>query len=227
MRLTSSDFREWAFQAGKLAVIGAVLLAGTANAAIVTITFDSPSNQGVPASGNGLTVQGVTFNATGGANVTFGATIGTSFLNIPPLTDGVLDGEVMVNGGNTALILTFLQPTTLLSFDFVLGTVSNAEAAGVSVALSGPDFTDPSPQFGSTGAPNGFSLVVGNFSYSGSPFTQAVLTFASDAQMFAIDNLTFDPPILTPEPGSLILVVVGMVLVSGSGVARKGWGRRR
>lgn len=192
-------------------------------AAPITITFDptqaTPPGQTGPPPGaetaaSTLSYWGVTFKSTasdnpdicGGAGpLCFGDVIGTSALGLMYLTDDVLSGSLI---GSSTLTLTFANPTAILDFGAVVGTSTNEP---LSVALSGPQFVGTSPQ---TITLSGTTLSEGEFTYSGSPITQAVITFSSDASpIFAIDNLTYQPQISStvPEPESVALFGVGLL----------------
>jgi len=202
----------------------ALVSAGSAGTITITNTFDLgqsiPVGAPGPAAptiltnigGTGLTVMGVTFSFTegsGGLSV-YGDTIGTGGLSLTNLSDPVLDGP-----GDGTLTLQFTDPTTLLQFGAVVGSMS-VEAQGVTIVLTGPNsFT--ATQYLST-APGSGPLSEGEYTYNdvNNPITQAVLTFTSDAgtNPFAIDNLTYDAQDPgAPEPGSLTLFACGLLLV--------------
>jgi hypothetical protein len=200
----------------RAAVVASLFMAGVASAATVTNTFDSPVG---PVVADGMTALGVTFHFSEGGSpsgfATYGSAVGMPVL---PLTDPVLDGPT-----TGVLTLEFLSPVTALSFDFLLGMVDAELAEGVSVVLSGPDYIGSAPFTAPTGIPIGEPvpmLGIGSFSFVGSPFLSAAITFSSAAQMFAIDNLVYNQidlqalPIHAPEPGTLALTGTAILLAA-------------
>lgn len=206
----------------RLLIFGVLALAGSASAGTMLLTFDPlPPFQAA----TGLTVQGVTFNFSipgsceDFSTACYGDNIGTSDLGLVPLIDPVLSGP-----GAGVLTMTFAQPSNLFSFDVVLGLMI-AEEKGVSVALSGPDYSGPAVLDGATNPQGILDLSVGSFSYTGSYFTQAVVTFAHDTgTTFAIDNLSFNTPDVNtpgvPEPQSWILAASGALLIGLAKIRR-------
>ena len=200
-------------------ILGGLVLAGIANASTVILTFDPPPMFQEATSVTGL---GVTFgfsvagSCSDWSTACYGDMMGTSGMGLLTISDPVLDGP-----GDGILTLTFAQPSTLLSFDVVLGLTSG-ETHGVSVALSGPDYSGPPVLYGATNPQGIMELSAGSFSYnSGSVFTQATLTFANGSSTFAIDNLAFTTAdVGVPEPGSWILAMSGVLLVGLSRIRR-------
>jgi hypothetical protein len=139
----------------------------------------------------------------------FGDTIGTADLGLHFLVDDVLSGSLT---GSPNLTLTFLSPTTVLDFGAVVGT-STTEL--LSVALFGPGFSGTSPLTIQLQAIGGAVLSEGQFSYSGQPITQAVITFSSDSTpIFAIDNLTYNVAApAVPEPNPFTLLTSGLLFI--------------
>jgi hypothetical protein len=156
---------------------------------------------------NGVSIDGVTFGYSGpdGAEAIYGYSLGIPTEN---LSDPVLYGAT-----SGTLTLSFADPTSIVSFDIVLGTAASVED-GYSVDLSDggtgvfSQSYDIDPQL---------ILAEGVFSYSGAPIDLLTLAFpnttdSDDNQVasFAIDNLTFDPP-ATPEPGAVSLLTIGLL----------------
>jgi hypothetical protein len=159
---------------------------------------------------NGVSIDGVTFGYSGpdGAEAIYGYSLGIPTEN---LSDPVLYGAT-----SGTLTLDFAGPTTIVSFDIVLGTTNSVED-GYNVDLSdgGTDVFSQSydidPQL---------ILAEDVFNYSGAPIDLLTLTFpntvdSDDNQVasFAIDNLTFDSS-ATPEPGTISLLTSGLVALS-------------
>jgi len=193
----------------RVIILASMAIASVASAATLINTFDLPAG---PITADGVVALGVTFHFSGGSAL-YGNSIGAGILGLDPLSDPVLDGDAI-----GTLTLDFDQASTGLAFDFVLGALESAVSPGVTVGLSGPDFSGSTPLTVSTDDPNGFMLALGSFSYSGSPFTQAVITFNSSAQRFAMDNLTYNDGLAanalvqSPEPGTWLLVVTAGLL---------------
>ena len=174
--------------------------------------------------GTGLTVMGVTFSFTEGSGgfAVYGDTIGTAGLSLTNLSDPVLDGP-----GDGTLTLQFADPTTVLQFGAVVGSMS-VELQGVTIVLTGPNGFNATQYL--TTAPGSGPLSEGQYTYNdvNNPITQAVLTFTSDAgtNPFAIDNLTYDAQDLSdpvaPEPASVTLLACGVALIG-----TVSWTRRR
>lgn len=207
----------------RLVVFVALALTTVATAGTVTNTFDSPAGPVYP---DGLTALGVTYHVTGSLNVFYDDQICTACFSLDPLSDPVMDGDA-----TAVLTLDFQNPSTLLAFDFALGGIQDGDSKAVTVVLSGQGFSGPAMS-ALTGSPDNFSLAVGQFSYSGSAFNQAVISFQSGSQMFALDNLTYNqisrlPPgvnaesFTTPEPGPAFLMLGGLLLLALRYFARR------
>jgi hypothetical protein len=210
-----------------IAASALVACAAIGKADPITITFDpsqSPPPGQIGAAPSALTPAsllsywGVTFgsSATDDPSVCgdqgplcFGDTIGTADLGLNFLTDDVLSGSIT---GSPNLTLTFAAPTTTLDFGAVVGTSTDEV---LSVALSGPGFSGTTPEVVLLQATDGAVLSEGEFEYSGTPITQAVITFSSDASaIFAIDNLTYDlPASQAPEPKTFVFFSLGLISV--------------
>jgi hypothetical protein len=166
----------------RLIAVLAILLAvpACAWANLTTITFDELPFQPV----NGVSLEGVTFADTGGAD--FDAANGGQ---LTFTQDPVLEGQT---AGET-LTLTFATPTPVLRFGVALSTQTAVDPA-VTVVLSGPGgpigtFTASAEIHGTDAFSNG------EFRYSGAPVTTASITFNSTAaSAFGFDNLTFGTP---------------------------------
>jgi hypothetical protein len=193
----------------------ATLTLGVAHAsAVYTNTFDlgqvfangpGPAAPGVATPfGGAVTVDalGITFDFAEGASATgaiYGDTLGTAGNGLAPLSDPVLDGPA-----DGTLTLNFAYPTDFLSFDILFGIEPGDSGGLVTIGATPMSYTTT----GGQGSGGFFSI--GSFS-SGTltPFSQAVITFDDPTTQFAIDNLSFD----TPEPGSLMLLVAGTLLL--------------
>ena len=157
-----------------------------------------------------ITALGVTFSFSSPSGTAFyGDTIGTSGNLIqPPFTDPLLDGPP-----DGTLTLTFLSPSTFLSFDVLLVPLGNS---GGTVTMAGGPHT-----FSTTGGQGSGGLFsIGHFSFTpAAPFSQAVITFnPNTAGEFAIDNLSYDAPSTgsaVPEPATFTLLAAG-ILVAGA-----------
>jgi PEP-CTERM motif len=157
------------------------------------------------------------------------ANTGGNLTGIPdsPLTIGIAtftggelrDGEVGLNADKTGvyaseglfgsgetnpLVITFASPVS----DFSV-FVANADGAG-SYTVSdnlGDSVTGLLASIGASGEDT--------FSLSGNGLTKVDITsFDADSWNFAIDNVTFATSISTPEPESLLLVGVGVILLA-------------
>jgi hypothetical protein len=149
------------------------------------LTMDEVSFQPI----NGLTVKGVTFADTTGANYNAGDG-GTQFYTQDPVIEGTTAGE--------AITMTFVTPITSLSFGFALLTQATLPNA-VQVQLF-----DPAGNSLGTFFANG--RVIGSDNFTGGEFTgpnvgliaKAVVTFpaatVAAAPAFGLDNLAvFNP----------------------------------
>lgn len=187
-------------------VLVGLLSAGTADAAITTLTFDELPTQPV----NGLTYQGVTFGFTVGGNASTDAV----YSGIGPGSIAFLQDTTLEGNAAGVLTLNFAQPTDLLQFGVALNSFSPVTAA-YSVKLF-----DASLSLLGTFSENTYPVVLWSedlFSYSGTPIGRAVIAFnAQSASRFAVDNLSVNT---IPAPGAILLGSLGVGLVS--------WLRRR
>jgi hypothetical protein len=202
----------------KLPVLFAVVTFtfGVAQASTIYVnTFDlgqvfpdgpGPAAPLVPTDINGadtLDALGVTFSFSEGPSLTtatYGANLGTTGLDVSPISDPVLLGAE-----DGILTLNFAYPTDFVSFDILFATGADD---GGEVTIGG--VSTPYTTTGDSGLDGLFSI--GSFSSAAtttSPFTTAVVAFDGSPTQFAIDNLSFD----TPEPGSITLLVAGALLL--------------
>jgi len=159
-------------------------------AATVQIHFDELGT-GTLINANNLHTSGVLFDFSGGSAV-YNGSVGTS-------TSAALVSDPLLMGDTSGtLTLTFDFPTDFLQFDIAMAS-GNAITNAYTVAIPGI-----APLSGNT-API-VVLSEGSFFYSGTPFSQAVISFSNLAPQFGLDNLTFDPPGAAPEPGTLLLM---------------------
>jgi hypothetical protein len=217
---------------------------GLSMASLITVNFDPsqttpPGQAGSPppasTASNDFTLWGVHYllgggdgngcASIGGDSLCFGDVIGSSGLGLSLLTDPVLEGPIanMSGTASSTLTLIFLSPTTVLDFSVVVGTSIASDECPVIVALSGPLYAGGTP---ACYLPNDSPITEGRFTYSGSPITQAVLSFPSDAftsrTVFAFDNLTYEVPgPQAPEPGSLPLLGAGTLALLMFGFGRR------
>jgi hypothetical protein len=156
---------------------------------------------------NGVSIDGAAFGYSGpeGTEAIYGYSLGIPTEN---LSDPVLYGATA-----GTLTVSFAGPTTIVSFDIVLGTAASVED-GYNVDLSDGG-TDVFSQ--SYDVDPEVILAEDVFSYSGAPIDLLTLTFpntvdsdSNQVASFAIDNLTFDPP-ATPEPGAVSLLTIGLL----------------
>jgi hypothetical protein len=173
-----------------------------------------PNAPASPTNANGVHALGVMFAVTEGgvgtSNAIYGATENTGLNQLAPLTDPVLAGNA-----DDVITLTFDLPTTFLSFDVAYST---STGPGGTVTINGSNH--PFTTTGNSGAFGAFSI--GQFSLTpGGTFTQATIALNdASSDTFLVDNLSYDEPSSgTPEPGSVVLLVPGL-LVFGL-VARK------
>jgi PEP-CTERM motif len=159
-------------------------------AATVQIHFDELGTS--PAINlNNLHTSGVLFNFSGGSAV-YNGSVGTSGAAT------LVSDPLLVGDTSGALTLTFDFPTDFLQFDIAMASgnfIQNAYT--VTIPGTAPISGDTTP-----------ILIIseGSFFYSGTPFSQAVITFSNAAPQFGLDNLTFDPPAAAPEPGTLLFM---------------------
>jgi len=159
-------------------------------AATVQIHFDELGT-GTLINANNLHTSGVLFGFSGGSAV-YNGSVGTSG-SAALVSDPLLLGDT-----SGTLTLTFDFPTDFLQFDIAMASGSFIQNA-YTVAIPGT-----APLSGDT-API-LIISAGSFFYSGTPFSQAVLSFSNAAPQFGLDNLTFDPPVAAPEPGTVLLM---------------------
>jgi hypothetical protein len=215
--------------------VAGIVFAVVGKASTITITFDpsqpTPPGQTGPApaaqtAASSLSYWGVTFESSAindpaicddKGPLCFGDTIDTAGADLNFLADPVLSGSL---NGSSSLTLNFLNPTTILDFGAVVATSTDEP---LSVALSGPQFSGATPIVITLQALNGAILSEGQFTYSGSPFTTAVITFVSDStQIFAIDNLTYNTPgTPVPEPKTTSILIAGFLCVGVSILRRR------
>jgi hypothetical protein len=157
-------------------------------AATVQIHFDELGT-GALIDVNNLHTSGVLFGFSGGSAV-YNGSVGTSG-SAALVSDPLLMGDT-----SGVLTLTFDAPTNFLQFDIAMASGNFIQDAyTVTIPGTGPISGDTAP-----------ILVIseGSFFYSGTPFSQAVISFSNAAPQFGLDNLTFDPPAAAPEPGTVL-----------------------
>jgi hypothetical protein len=160
-------------------------------------TFDN----GVGLSGSSFYALGVSFTFSDTSNEVYGA---------PVNTGGIAQG--LQGPGDTTITLAFDHPTTFLLFDMVFG-VGVAPRVSVELDTGSPlSFTTVDPG-------SGFASGVFD-SGTVSPFTTATISFDSEPVMYALGNLTYDPPDAptAPEPASVTLC--GLALAGVGAAAR-------
>lgn len=195
-----------------LVAMGTPALAGT-----ITNNFTSgelPAGwTGAPAPtfDNGTGLSGTSFYALG-VTFTFSDTSGEVY-GAPVNAGGI--GQGLQGPGDTTITLTFDHPTAFLLFDMVVGV---GVTPNVNVALGGG-----SPLSFSTVDP-GSGIAAGVFdSGTVSPFTTATISFDSAPKMYALGNLTYDPPgpPAAPEPASVTLFGLAMVVAGAAARIRR------
>jgi hypothetical protein len=182
---------------------------------------------GIPGAANDSTYGGNAANSTG-ADAAFitgdylfsGANSYQNPADPSDPTDQVFDG-----GGK--ITLTFDSPTSYLQLGAALGGDYGPQNALVGLydsngnSLTIPGLTlpllfamDSNPSACDPTDPNlPCSISEGTFTYSGPAFSSVTIDFAgTGAQVFAIDNLTFDAPDV-PEPGTNGMLLLGTVAV--------------
>jgi len=188
-----------------ICVLAVLMSAGAAEAA-ETLTFDELPNQPV----DGLSYKGVTFGfAVGGSPSTDArySAIGPGVLTY--VQDTSLEGNA-----RGILTLDFAAPTDLLEFGIALSTTRTVTQA-YEVELFDKSLTSLGTL--SRGTSPLISWSEGQFTYSGTPISRAVVDFNQCyARRFAIDNLSTNS---VPAPGAILLGSIGASLV--------GWLRRR
>ncbi len=191
-----------------ICILLVLMSTGAANAAF-TLTFDELPTQPV----DGLSYMGITFGFyVGGSPSTDAIYNGTGPGTLTYLQDPTLEGT-------TAGILTldFATPTDQLQFGVALNSYY-AATPGYVVRLY-------NPLYGLLGVYSGNTspLILwseGQFTYSGTPVSRAVIGFNEQAaSRFALDNLTINPVSAVPAPGAILLSSIGLGLVN--------WLRRR
>ena len=191
-----------------ICILSVLMSAGAANAA-VTLTFDELPTQSV----DGLSYMGITFGFyVGGSPSTDAVYNGTGPGTLTYLQDPTLEGT-------TAGILTldFATPTDQLQFGAALSSY-DAVIQGYAVRLY-----DPSNQLIGIYSGDTSPLILwseGQFTYSGTPVSRAVIGFNDQAaSRFALDNLTINSVSAVPAPGAILLSSIGLSVVN--------WLRRR
>jgi len=187
-------------------VVVGLAATGTAQAAVTTLDFTELPYQPV----DGLSYMGVTFSFTIGGGHAMDAAYNSGG---PGATTFVQDPSL--EGDATGILtLDFTpRPTNQLQFGVVLNnfapmmpgfTVELFDTGLVSLGVT-PVNTEPLVSF-----------TEGQFTYSGSPISRAIIDFKDTGYRFAFDNLKFNP---VPAPGAILLGSMGVGLVS--------WLRRR
>jgi len=192
-----------------LLAMGAVVQAG-----IITNDFTSGekpagwSGPPAPTFSDGVGLSGTSFYALG-VTFTFSDTSGEIYG--APVNVGAI-GNALQGPGDTTITLTFDRPSNFLSFDMAFGidvtpTVSVELDAGTPLTF--------------ITAGDGFAS--GTFS-SGTvaPFSTAVISFDGGPALYALGNLTYDPPRPpgVPEPASITLFGLGLAAVGAARVRR-------
>jgi hypothetical protein len=172
----------------------------------ITLHFDELPTQDA----NGVTIGGVTFGfGPSGSSATYNFQGADTQDLTQNLSDPVLEGDT-----SGILTLSFAYPTPIFSFDIALTTINSVSSA-YQVALS----------YQGSGVFSQISNVTPQvmfaedfFSYSGTPVDFATITFPNTidtdgmpVSTFAIDNMTFDPPTSSPEPGVAFLLGGGLL----------------
>ena len=188
------------------AILLGSLSAGSAGAAV--IDFGTLPQESV----NGVTVDGVTFGYT-----EFGSPSPTAQFNVD-LGAGVtqnISSKVLAGFTDGVLTLAFARPIEYLNFGVAETTnltlmpgfsVSLFDAGGTLLGSSNVE-TDPLVLFSE-----------GEFTYGGDPVSTVVITFdPNDANEFALGSVTFG----VPEPASITLFGMGLMLLGGLAVRRR------
>lgn len=132
------------------------------------------------------------------AGVTYSTPVGTgAFFNIDGYSSYFSGGFLDSATANAALTVTFDMPQLSFGFD------TNAKMGSsftVTVFFAGGGSQIITATGNSTNTLTGYG-----FTADGAPIVSAVITPGS-GKVFAVDNFTFGPGVLVPEPGSLALL---------------------
>jgi hypothetical protein len=194
-----------------LSLLLLTLLVFPASSLATTLTFDEFGTSLLNV--DGMHVFGVTFHFSPGS-ADYNGQIGTAGLT-------VLVSDPLLTGPTTGtLTITFDKPTPLLQFDLALLSLDTIDPAYLVVLSSGDVLS------GSTmPLPDGL-YSEGTFLYTGTPISEAAITFfngtdsmGGDVAAFGLDNLTYQ----TPEPNTSAQLA-GSLLVLGVIGRRKSLG---
>ena len=197
-----------------------IVVVGTALAVPVNLDFTSAPAPDIDLTTTTFTLNGVTISYEGDGSPNDFAHVGPSQFtgNSGPELAGII--------GNTGgkLIFDFTTSATALNIGFtLLEAVSTTPQ--VSDALITLYFYDNGNLLGITTTPADFfasdpaadptlGLASGILAYSGTAFDHTELFFSTEAPIFAIENMSYEP---VPEPGTIVLLAVGLI---GLGVLR-------
>jgi len=202
------------------------LQTGNARANTITIEFD-PSELGEVTSqpADGQSVLGVDFGFTiGGASSPSGATYGAP--GPDPASVTFLSTPVLEGDPSGVLSLSFAEPTTLLGFALAFPLIGGIGPAAYVELFEGATSIATIAVSTATQAGSIWSEAEFLWSDSEAAVTQVILSFDQVnviddpfINAFWLDNLTFEQSMPVPEPGTFLLVAIGLV---GFGLRSRG-----
>ena len=191
----------------KSALVLATLLSTAAStAAAQTFNFETtPAGTAVPLS---ITSGGLTATFTSASN-----------FSVLASTFGTLSGRVLRDDDALAspLRITFSSLVRSISLNFAARGAPLSPAGLTLQALNGATLVGSVSATGTP--PAGFLFAEGVVAFAGSSFDTVVLT--STAPDFAVDNVAVAQAAVIPEPATVALVGVGVLLVSGAAARRR------
>jgi hypothetical protein len=159
------------------------------------------------------TISGLTATFTSSGDPTNQFSVGAPPIPFQDLTGQVLSDDVT----GLSLIITFDQLINSISMNFALETLDTTVGFNLEAFNGATSVGSSGPVMGTI--PGCCILPEGVIGFSGPNFDKVVLSSGTSpdtpaAPAFAIDNVVVDPPVGTPEPGTVLLSAVlgGLIL---------------